>query len=98
MIVLETSELGLLHHVGHERSSRAKLFVDFKQPAHRRELDLFDVAGAVAAKFPIVSEREMYGWFHVSKISHRDTESPRIAALKWDEAVPRSFILISLCL
>src|SRR5205085_1744645 len=42
----------------------AKLFVDFKQPAHRRELDLFDVAGAVAAKLPIVSEREINRWRH----------------------------------
>ena len=72
MIVLETAELGLLHHVGHERSSRAELRIDIQQAAQRRELNFFNITRTVAAKFPIVSERKIDRRRHRSQqFSHR---------------------------
>src|SRR5712692_4071503 len=54
MLAFESSESQLLHEVGEKRRARVVLSINLQQRSQRRELNLLDLARAVAAQFPVV--------------------------------------------
>src|SRR5712691_3604263 len=59
MLVFESPESKLLHEVGEKCRARVELRIDFEKLAHWRELNLLDVARAIAAQFPVMSQGKM---------------------------------------
>src|SRR5713226_7456086 len=56
MLVFEPSESELLHQVGEKRRPGVVLLINLQQRSQRRELNLLDLARAIAAQFPVVSQ------------------------------------------
>jgi hypothetical protein len=64
VFVLPAPEGHLLHYIGKDRRVRVELRIDLEKLSQWRELNLFNVACAIATQFPIVSQSEMNGGLH----------------------------------